>query len=124
VSPRAPRPASAEPRWPQQAPDDTWEQARDAALSAFVAQRLAHIDTTGCQEERKLAAGIERIFSEWDRNRALARTAGVDEFAARISTLGWALRCLASEAWRDTPGWDDRFDPLAVAPGARTEVAS
>ncbi|MET9762181.1 hypothetical protein ABZ016_24505 [Streptomyces sp. NPDC006372] len=123
MSPGDPQPAPAEPRWPQQAPDDRWEQARDAALALFIRQRLAHIDATGCREERQLAAGIERILGEWDRNRDLARRADIDEFAARISALGWALRCLAEPAWRGTPGWDDAFDPLAVAPDVRPKGA-
>ncbi|MFF0007483.1 hypothetical protein ACFYQT_29115 [Streptomyces tibetensis] len=48
----------------------------------------------------------------------------VDEFAARISALGWVLRCLADPAWRGKPGWDDAFAPQAVAPAARKEVPS
>jgi hypothetical protein len=118
------QPADAEPRWPHQSPDDTWEQARDAAFAEFLRRRLAYIEATGCREERQLAAGIERILSEWDGNRALARTADVEEFAARISALGWALRCLAEPAWRGEPGWDAAFDPLAVPPGARPKAVS
>ncbi|MEU1107268.1 hypothetical protein ABZ408_41035 [Streptomyces tibetensis] len=112
----------AHPRWPLKAPDDTWEQARDAALARFIRERLDQIDATGCREERQLAAGIEHIFSEWDVNRAMA--VDVDEFAARISALGWVLRCLADPAWRGKPGWDDAFAPQAVAPAARKEVPS
>ncbi|GAA2767592.1 hypothetical protein GCM10010103_66340 [Streptomyces paradoxus] len=119
-----PRPATAEPRWPHQSPDDTWEQARDAAFAEFLRRRLTYIDATGCREERQLAAGIERILSEWEGNRTLARAADVEEFAARISTLGWALRSLAEPAWRGTPGWDEAFEPLALPPGARPKAVS
>ncbi|MEU9228972.1 hypothetical protein AB0D40_31980 [Streptomyces massasporeus] len=112
----------AHPRWPLQVPDDTWEQARDSALARFIRERLEHIDATGCRKERQLAAGIERIFSEWDVNRE--RAADVRDFAVRISALGWALRCLAEPAWRGQPGWSDAFDLLALTPDVRTEGVS
>ncbi len=115
--------AHADPRFPLAPPDDLWERTRDSALSQFVARRLSYIDATGCTEERRLAEGILEIYREWDRNRELARTAGSDEFAARISALGWTLRCLAYRGWSRQPGWHDSFHPQAVRPADRTEVA-
>lgn len=124
MNPHTPNPAHTEPRWPHQTPDDTWEQARDAAFSQFVARCLSHIDATGCHEEQRLAAGIHEIYREWDHKREHARTASNQELAARISALGWALRTMAQPAWESRPGWDHAFHPQAVAPGAHTEAAS
>jgi hypothetical protein len=101
-------------------PDPAWEQERDARFAAFVSARLDHAEATGCTEERRWAAGVRKVFAEWDGKRELATLSGNDCFSAQISALGWALRCVAQSTWRGVPGWDPSFHPQAKRP----EVAS
>ncbi|MEU5958239.1 hypothetical protein [Streptomyces sp. NPDC047525] len=100
--------------------DGTWEAERDLLLAQFIAERLADVADTGCLAERKLAAGVMDVFTEWTTKRDLA--AATDEaglFQGQISALGWTLRVLAHSAWGNAPGWEAAFHPSA-APPART----
>lgn len=112
------------PRWALARADEEWGRARDAYLARFVAHQLSYADATGCTEEKRLAAGIWEIFTEWNRNREAVWTAEDDALAAQISALGWALRCMAHRAWHKRPGWDPAFHPQAVGPSARTPMHS
>lgn len=98
-------------------PSRTWVQTRDAHLASFIAQRLTHVSATGCTEEKKTAAGIQKIFDRWNRLRETPET-GSDLSATEISLLGWSLRCLACAAWRGAPGWDPSFHPEATGPAS------
>jgi hypothetical protein len=107
------------------APDSVegiWEQARDTRLAAFLHARLADVEATGCTAERKLAAGVQDLFTEWTHRRELALASDDDLSVMRISTLGWALRCIAHSAWHGTPGWDQAFHPQAPAPATTLEI--
>ncbi|MFM9462674.1 hypothetical protein ACKI1K_07450 [Streptomyces scabiei] len=117
-------PDSGLERLTRQVPDPSWEQARDARLAAFVRARLAHANATGCTEERKWAAGVGEVFSEWDTKRELAALADNDLFSMQISALGWALRCIAHTTWRSAPGWEPAFHPQAASPETVPETLS
>ncbi|MFK0157933.1 hypothetical protein ACIQVK_38430 [Streptomyces sp. NPDC090493] len=93
-----------------------WESERDARFASFLARRLAEVEETGCLPERKLAAGILDLLTAWNQQRAQARAAHPDAGPAVADGMGWALRCLAHSAWRNTPGWEGAFHPEATAP--------
>lgn len=106
-------------------PDTTWERERDTRLAEFLTPRLSVAEATGCTEERRYAAGVRAVFGEWNAKRVLVlRGAGDsdDLFAARVSALGWVLRCLAHPVWHNTPGWQPGFHPQAVSPATTREV--
>lgn len=96
--------------------DETWARERDARFAHFVAQRLADVEATGCLAERKLAAGMLDLYTEWNEKRELAAATEEAFFNGQVSTMGWALRCLAHSAWWNTPGWEPAFHPAATAP--------
>ncbi|MCG7202301.1 hypothetical protein [Streptomyces arenae] len=81
-----------------------------------MAGRLAEVEETGCLAERKLAAGILDLLTAWNQQRAQAQAAYQDTGLTVVNGIGWALRCLAHSAWRNTPGWEEAFHPEATAP--------
>ncbi|MDQ0765679.1 hypothetical protein [Streptomyces canus] len=97
-------------------PDDNWARERDARFAQFVARRLAEVEATGCLAERKLAAGMLDLYTEWNQKRDLAAATNEDLFNGQVGAMGWALRCLAHSAWWNTPGWEQSFHPAATAP--------
>lgn len=111
-------------RFTLQVPDPAWEHARDARLAAFLRARLAHVNATGCTEERKWAVGLGEVFTEWDDKRELAALADRDLFSMQISALGWALRCIAHTTWHGAPGWEPDFHPQAASPETVPETLS
>ncbi|MCX5173386.1 MULTISPECIES: hypothetical protein [Streptomyces] len=100
--------------------DETWARERDARFAQFLAQRLAQVEATGCLAERKLAAGMLDLYTEWNQKRELAAATEKDFFNGQVSAIGWALRCLAHSAWWNTPGWESAFHPAATAPVSPT----
>ncbi|MEV8544456.1 hypothetical protein [Streptomyces sp. NPDC051572] len=104
------------------AADPAWERDRDARLAQFIAACLVRSETTGCTVERELAEGIRDVFAEWQGKREHALSAGNDMYAAQISALGWALRCIAHRAWNGAPGWVPAFHPQAVGDETIPEV--
>jgi len=101
-------------------PDETWARERDTRFAQFLAQRLAEVEETGCLAERKLAAGMLDLYTEWNHKRELAGAAEGDFFSGQVSAMGWALRCLAHSAWWNTPGWEPAFHPAATVPVSPT----
>ncbi|MDX3435699.1 hypothetical protein [Streptomyces stelliscabiei] len=100
--------------------DERWGRERDTRFARFVAQRLADVEATGCLAERKLAAGLLDLYTEWHHRRELAAASQQDPATAEADAMGWALRCLAHSAWVNTPGWEPAFHPAATAPIARS----
>jgi hypothetical protein len=96
--------------------DDVWVCERDGRFTRFLAQRLADVEATGCLAERKLAAGVLDLYTEWHRKRELAAASHLGHAGAEADAMGWALRCLAHSAWQNTPGWEPAFHPAATAP--------
>lgn len=58
--------------------DDVWVRERDARFTHFLAQRLADVEATGCLAERKLAAGVLDLYTEWHHKRELAAASHLD----------------------------------------------
>ncbi|WP_416974640.1 hypothetical protein [Streptomyces sp. 4F14] len=98
--------------------DEEETRERDTRFARFLLQRLADVEATGCLAEKKLAAGVLDLYTEWDQARERAGASGQDPHAAQIAAMGWALRCLAHSAWRNTPGWEPAFHPAATQPPA------
>ncbi|WP_405856990.1 hypothetical protein OG407_09935 [Streptomyces sp. NBC_01515] len=103
--------------------DDGWLCERDARFTHFLAQRLADVEATGCLAERKLAAGVLDLYTEWHHKRELAASSHLDHADAEADAMGWALRCLAHSAWQNTSGWEPAFHPAATAPLSPTAYA-
>ncbi|MCX4578992.1 hypothetical protein OHB41_38570 [Streptomyces sp. NBC_01571] len=100
--------------------DEGWARERDTRFARFLAQRLADVEATGCLAERKLAAGLLDLYTEWHHKRELAAASPQDPATAEADAMGWALRCLAHSAWQNTPGWEPAFHSAATAPVAHS----
>ncbi|MFJ3825070.1 hypothetical protein [Streptomyces nodosus] len=99
--------------------DEGWARERDTRFARFLAQRLTDVEATGCLAERKLAAGLLDLYTEWHHKRELAAASQQDPATSEADAMGWALRCLAHSAWRNTPGWEPAFHPAATPATAR-----
>ncbi|MFE9882540.1 hypothetical protein [Streptomyces sp. NPDC005784] len=108
------------PRFTATLHDEGWARERDTRFARFLAQRLADVEATGCLAERKLTAGVLDLYTEWHHKRELGAAGLQDPATAEADAMGWALRCLAHSAWRNTPGWEQAFHPAATAPVAPT----
>jgi hypothetical protein len=111
--------ASSEPSGPHEVSDTSRELDHEDSFFLFVARCLSHIEATGCREVRQLTEGIRRIHHQWDLKRNHAKATDTETLAAQVSTLDWALRCIAHAAWTGHPGWDQSFHPPAAVPDAR-----
>lgn len=102
--------------------DRAWAHERDDRFARFLAQRLAVVEATGCLAERKLAAGMLDLSTQWHHQRELSTTSDRGS-SAEADALGWALRCLAHSAWHNAPGWEPDFHP-GPAPTLSPTVAA
>ncbi|WKX70203.1 hypothetical protein [Streptomyces sp. XD-27] len=90
-SPNPPLGESQEPDTLMAAPEaatPSWEHEPDMRFDLFIAKCLAHADATGCTAERRLAAGVRSVFTEWRDKREFALTAGSNEMAVQTDALG------------------------------------
>ncbi|WP_037620216.1 hypothetical protein [Streptomyces aureus] len=100
--------------------DEGWARERDERFAHFLAQRLAVVEATGCLAERKLAAGVLDLSTQWHHKCQLAAASPQGPSTGEADAMGWALRCLAHSAWRNAPGWEPDFHPAATARVAPT----
>ncbi|MFD9281097.1 hypothetical protein ACFWD7_28020 [Streptomyces mirabilis] len=96
--------------------DDAWQLARDHRLASFLEARLHDTELMSCTDELRAVAWIADVLPDWISERD--RTPGIDDPAhtARLDTVGWILRHVASSRWSGHPAWEKAFHPHAVAP--------
>ncbi|MEU3050330.1 tryptophan synthase subunit alpha [Streptomyces sp. NPDC006984] len=76
----------------------------DQALAAFLSNRIAETDTTGCTAERRALAGIRTVLAEFQATYLRAHEYPPDDYIlGQVDALRWALQCTAAAAFSHHP---------------------